>query len=497
MLDKVKLSLKDTFIYGFGNISVKLIGLILLPIYLREFSSEVVGSLSILEVSLQIIINLFSVSLHAGLHRWYWDSKYADKKESMTFTTLVFVTLNAFILIVLFLTLSGPIAKILVDDSSRNVWIIFMALSAGMQLILNVPHKLMRFQGKSLRFSLTNILKFTSTLLFTLYFVLVLDMTLDGVFLGQFLGNLLGFCVNYKFIVRNISFKLELKILKEMLLYSYPLMLSTIATILLNITDKYAIRFISGLSETGVYGVGYKIGNTLRLVIILSARSAIMPLKFRFMENNDKRFFAKMTTYVTFGALIFLLGITIFGYEIIQALAYFSDKNIYMGAYKIIPFITFAMLFESLRSDASFGIKVAKRTHILSYIMIGAAVINVILNIIFIPFFGIIGAAIATLVSQVLFFVIVYNQAQKIYYIPYEFKKILSMIGVSVVLILIAILTNDIGIGFRISLKILLISSFPVLLYFIGFYEKIEIQRISQAWNKWKNPLKWKQNFRK
>jgi O-antigen/teichoic acid export membrane protein len=120
--------------------------------------------------------------------------------------------------------------------------------------------------------------------------------------------------------------------------------------------------------------------------------------------------------------------------------------------------------------------------------MIIISAVNVLLNYLFISLFGTIGAAIASLVAQILFFILIYYYAQKHYPLHYEITKVLKMTGVSVVLTIIAYNINSVILIPRIFIKGSLILSFPFLLYFLGVYEQIELKRIKETWSKWKNP---------
>jgi O-antigen/teichoic acid export membrane protein len=204
-------------------------------------------------------------------------------------------------------------------------------------------------------------------------------------------------------------------------------------------------------------------------------------------------------TYSVFGFLILQMGLMYFSKELLFMLADNKENWTYAqvnGAVHIIPVLCFAQLFEILRKNVRFGLNIVKKTKIISAVMIFSAVINIGLNILFINLFGTIGAAIATLSAQIVFFAIIYHYAQKYYFIPYELKKVFVMIGVVIGLSLIAYSINSMILIPRIIIKIILIGSFPVILYFFGFYEKIELQRIKGAWEKWKNPRNWKNNLR-
>ena len=107
------------------------------------------------------------------------------------------------------------------------------------------------------------------------------------------------------------------------------------------------------------------------------------------------------------------------------------------------------------------------------------------------------GAAITTVISWILMIILFYHFSQREYHVNYEIFKIIKLISLGIILFIISTFFNDINITVRILLKVLIIVSFPWILYLAGFYEKIEIERITQAWLKWNNPLKWKQNMLK
>jgi len=106
------------------------------------------------------------------------------------------------------------------------------------------------------------------------------------------------------------------------------------------------------------------------------------------------------------------------------------------------------------------------------------------------------GAAFSTLLSQSLFFILIYVFAQKYYYIPYEMRKIILMIITSLGLFFIAQLTNDANLLIRLLLKTSLIITFPFILYFLNFYEPVELERLRGFWIKWKNPWNWIENLK-
>jgi O-antigen/teichoic acid export membrane protein len=130
-------------------------------------------------------------------------------------------------------------------------------------------------------------------------------------------------------------------------------------------------------------------------------------------------------------------------------------------------------------------------------ITISSAVINVLLNIVLIFYFHSIGAAIATLLAQFIYFSLVWKYSQKYYFIPFETYKIFKIFLTGALLTIAAMIANYLPILPALGIKIVLISLFPILLYFWDFYEEIELVRMKELWLKWRKPAAWKNQIKK
>jgi len=71
------------------------------------------------------------------------------------------------------------------------------------------------------------------------------------------------------------------------------------------------------------------------------------------------------------------------------------------------------------------------------------------------------------------------------------------MIFTGICLYSAGLLSNSFPLVMRLTVKLLLIASFPLILYWFGFYESIELERLGQFWIKWRNPLRWSKNLSK
>jgi O-antigen/teichoic acid export membrane protein len=188
------------------------------------------------------------------------------------------------------------------------------------------------------------------------------------------------------------------------------------------------------------------------------------------------------------------LGISIFSKEVIKI---FALNPSFWPAYKIVPIVTASYIFFGMRIIASLGMFLTKKTKYVANTTIVAAVLNILLNILLIPKFGMITAAYTTLISFVILYLLSYYYSNKCYEIPFENSKILKLFVLGTAFYFIATIFNGNSLAIRFLVKILLFVIFPFLLLVWNFYEPIELQRMGQLYKKWKSPAKWKDNLKR
>jgi O-antigen/teichoic acid export membrane protein len=222
---------------------------------------------------------------------------------------------------------------------------------------------------------------------------------------------------------------------------------------------------------------------------------AVGPLIYKYIDMpNNKRFYSKLLTYFAFGTMLATILISIFSDNLIQLLA--KDKA-YWASINLIPIISFSILFSILKDVSLTGLNILKRTSIMAVVVFLMAVLNIGLNFLLIPYYDSFGAAFSTLITRIISFVIFYRIAQKYYFIPYEINKVIKIIILGFAIIGVEFLFTIDNFFLSVTLKVLLTLSFPILLYYLNFYEEVEILRLKQSWQKWKNPVKWKKNIKK
>ncbi len=495
MTKEFKEAAKNSIIYSFGNITTKIIGIILLPIYTNsEYLKEAdYGILANVEIITQLLIAILGISLYQSLVRWYWDKHFIERQKKIVYTILTSVIAFSIISFILFQSFIESIALFLLDSEDYKYLLQLVFISAFLQTLLIIPFTLLKLQSKPTAYSISNIFKFLLVLSLTLYFVIFKKRNVIGIFEAQCIGNFVLLILMLPYLWKNIEFKFEFKELKELVKYSYPLILASISGVLLSFFDRFGLTKMKGLEYAAIYGFGFKIANTIKIVVISSIQMSITPIIFKKMNDPDAKEFYKNTFFIISLFVLFtILLISIFSYELINIFA--TNKAFYLKSIYVISIISFSFLFGSMKDVVIIGLHIKKKTKIIGSILVVVALINFVLNYLFIPLWGIYGASISTLLAQMIFFIIVFHKAQKVYFVPYKFLRLSLLTLFTIVIIIFSYFLNDFRILVSISCKLLLIAFYFFLTYKLIISKEKKIYFIG-FWNKWKNPLQWKKNI--
>ena len=485
MLAELRKLFRQSAIYGLGTLSTKLAGFVLIPLYTKNFSVAEFGVLGLLEVSAAVVMSFFGLSLYSAFFRWYWDKGSEGKKESLFFTVTLFqigVVIAAYFGSLPFLE---SVSHLLLNSPDYSNLIRLMLISSLLQLVLVMPNTLLRLQEKPWLFTLANTVQLVFSLTVTVYFVWYRHAGIEGIYYGQIVGSIAFASVLLRFTLKNMVFRFETELLRKMLAYCLPLFMSGVALVMLNVNDRYSLKALGNMADVGLYSYGFKLANTLNVFLITSVNFAIQPMIYRMMNAPDnKRFYAKLLTYYTFGTMIFGLGMMVFGMEITKL---FAKRIEYFDAWYIFPFIIYSIDFGMMKDVATTGLSVSKKTKVIAVTVVVTWALNLILNNILIRLIGNQGAALSKMLSMMVFFALTLYFAQKVYPIPYELKRIALLLMVGAFLYGISLLINPLNTIPRLATKSILIVLYPFILHVFNFYEAVELDRIRGGWDKWLN----------
>jgi len=490
MLKDFKNIFKHTAIYTVGNMATKLLGILLIPLYTSVIVTEIFGIYSILEVTMQFLLGIFHLGIPDSMFRWFNLEEKKNKSGVILFSGFMLVFVMTSLLLVVLLLFGNFLSTLFFDTVEYSGCFYLIGIIVLMNLLNLIGLTLLRVNNKSFLFILVSISKLIFQLSTTIYFVAYLKMSVFGIFLGQIIGEGVILIIIFPYILKNFVYKIDIKETKTMIKFGFPLVFSGVSNRILNMGDRYVLAYLTDLGTVGIYSLGYKFANLIDTIFINALRSAFLPQAWKKLrEGNAKDYYSKLLTYYVFIIFWIALGISVFAKEIIML---FARNESYWSASIIVPMAAFAIGIKGIFVIVKMGMQFKFKTKYIAYIVMGSAFLNILLNFIFIPYLGMVGAALATVFSFVIMVIVSVKISNKFYPIQFEWKRIIKLIFVIFSLLYLnTFLTID-RLWINILVKILLLMTYPLILFIIRFFTQNEIFRLKGSWKKWKNPKNWK-----
>lgn len=494
MLTRLKFTARSTLIYSIGSIAIKFIGLILLPVYTDQLTTEQYGIWSLIEVTSQIFLMVFGMRLAAAMLRFYSSAKNTNEKSKVIFAAFGASFLSTIVFNLVSQPFTVQMSELIFNTQEFSSYFSLMIIWTSFEIFNRLVLDLIRIKEKPGLYISVVIIKFILVLLVIIYLIVFKHKGIEGIILGQLAGSIVLILISLPFILKEMKWDIDLGVFKEMFKYSFPLIFSGMAAFFLTVGDRYLIKIFLDNHEVGIYSLSNKFSNVIKIVFIQAFQLGFLPIAFTmFGKKGSQRFFSKVFTYFIFLLFWTGLALSMFSKEVILT---FAKDPTYYEAYTYIPILTLGVCFYGLQNFYLLGLLYARKTKLIALLTHIVLVINVGLNLLLIPRIGLYGAAISYTVSGFALAFADYYYSNKSYPIPYEIRKIITIILLTVATYFSSLLLNNSGFWFTIAIKGLLLILFPLFLYFLGFYEKIEIERIIGAWEKWKKPKYWYANLK-
>ena len=414
--------IKNTSFYALGNVLPQAVGFLLLPIYTHYLTPEDYGIVSSMQVLNTILIILFTLAVDRSVYRLFFD--YNTEKDRRAY--LGTITISIFIISVIILALLfafNNVVSTIYSSINFYPFYVYAILTSFFTVFSLVPKIYFQINEKALMFVSISIVQFLLNTGFVLFFIVHMKLGAKGMLEGNVIANAILVPFFLWITYKTVSLKFNIEILKASLKFSLPMIPSLLSAWVLNLSDRVFIERYFNLHDVGVYSLGYKIAGIV-LIFTGAFNMAYNPVFYQ-LANSEKQKKAKETLrnynfiYILV-ILIIVFIITLFSKDVVVL---FLDAN-YIEAYKIIPIIALGYLISQASGIFNLMIYQEKKTQAVMIITIVSALINIGLNFLLIPYFGIYGAAYATVLSFLVVFIFSFFYAKRCYYIPVEWRRL-------------------------------------------------------------------------
>ncbi len=438
MAGGIKRLAKETAVYGLSSIIGRFLNWLLVPMYVRVLAQPAdYGIVTNLYGWVALLLVLLTYGMETGFFRFI--NKEGENPERVYATTLFSITCTslAFLLGVgLFL---HPISDWLGYIQTPE-YILMFAVILLLDAINNIPFAYLRYQKRPYRFAGIKLLSIFLNIFLNLFFLVACpwlfihasglicwfyqpDYGVGYIFVANVVTSVVTFLVLLPDMKVCFGVRPDFALLKRMLTYSFPILILGLAGILNQSVDKIMFPFLFddrdyANEQLGIYGACFKIA-VVMVMFIQAFRYAYEPFIFSKHKGEDSRkaYSEAMKYFIIFALLIFL-GVMFY----LDILKYFVVPEYYLGL-KVVPIVMIGELFFGIYFNLSLWYKLTDQTQWGAYFSILGCVITVSIIIAFVPSYGFMACAWASLICNLVMMLLSYFVGQKKYPVKYDLKS--------------------------------------------------------------------------
>lgn len=448
---------------GLTNILISLSSLIFIPIITKSFTTAEYGMWAQVNTTIALVPNIANLGLPFTMVRFLSAEKDKDRIRESFYPMMAVTFTSTIIICGFFIILGNPIANSLFNGSMQVLYITtIISFFACMNLMLISYFR--TFQQMK-RYSLYQILQSYIGVFVSIYLTYV-GYPIETVVLGLLTGYVAVFLIMWIPILKYLGFgSVKWSNLKEQLEFAIPTIPSNVSSWVVDSSDKYVIGIFTGSIAVGCYSPGYALGSIL--LMFLTPFAVLLPAVLP--EPYEKGDIKQVDTYLNYSMKYYLLltvpaavGMSVLSKPLLLVI---TTPEIALGGYMITPLVCLGALFMGMYGITNNILILDKNTKLLGKLWIVVAISNIVLNIILVPYLGIIGAGFATLLCYILAFVVTAVASKKTMKLPFNLKEMLKIIIASGIMGAIVYLMNPNGI-----LGIILSIIVGVVVYFIAIF---------------------------
>lgn len=423
---------KDAMIYALPIFLARAIGLALLPVYTRLLGPTDFGFIEFIAASSSVLLLVLSLEINQAVARMLPEATLVNGQKNIIstafwFTSLVFVL---FAVIVFYFRLE--LLNIANLPSHYGRFAILVCLNMIFTAVVNLLQTLFRFTNKAKASVIINTAVVIANMIIVLYYSFTNNLGILQYYISQVISGFIGLLFGITLLTMQygrFQTNIDLTVLKELLKFSFPIVLSSIGIVIAGNVDRVMIGSFIGLTELGYYGAALRLAAIAGLGFYVIS-SAITPIVYSEHEIKETRnFIANIFNYTVYISLLLLLVLIVFPKQIIIFLAgeKFANASNYV----------FYLMLSSVISNLCIfflGMDITKNTKLLCKINLTSGLLGTVVCVLMVPLVGIWGAITASISANVLRLAGYIHFSQMLYPLPVRFYLIITSVIALVIL---------------------------------------------------------------
>jgi O-antigen/teichoic acid export membrane protein len=457
--------------YTASSVIAKLIAVALLPLYTRHLTRADYGAAEVLFATVVALSILVRLGIIEALLRFYFQYEDRRERDDVVRSSFAFLLLTSSAGAIIAGALAGPLSEFVLDRRDTELMLIAVG---GLWLFTNYELLMALFRlderaGAYFAASLANVLL---TVSLTVWLVVLEDEGARGLLVGNFAGTaavMIGLLFVHR---RRLALVPAPGRLRPMLRFGLPTMPAELSLYALNFIDRIMLVRFVGLAEAGLYSLAVKFSQAVT-VVVRAFNLAWPPLAYSIRDDQEaKRTYAFIVTYFLLLASVLVLALSIEARWVVRALA----APEFFESYKAVPLVSMGVTLYALFMVLVVVIGRVGRTEFNFPVTAAAAGVNVGLNLVLVPPYGLVGAGIALVGSYLVMLTLMYFVTRSFFAVPFQWGRLARIVLIAGGLYAageVALPTSGLG-GFLSRAAI--VPLVAPLLYVSGFFEPDELR---------------------
>lgn len=465
-----RLAARLTGTYAVGNVSQRWLELLVLPVYTLFLEPAEFAVVGLLYLSVTLISQLVMSPLSSALNRFYHHPDYQNQRREFLGSLFVYCILKGLAIAALYWLGCRSFCQLLFGDldylpvARCYTAAIFLLPTASL-----LVHTLqMRERAKSyVAVTLGGAIVSAGV---TIALLTLTHAGLVSLVCGQIAAAVFRTVVLLPGYLRSSRVCLSPSCLRAPLKFGYGLLVGGYAQSAITAGDRYVLQAQSTLMNVGLYDFGYRIGALLAFLVVDAVKRGVQPILLRHESNPalQRRMIREFANHYMVGATFCGLGLALFAREAIMLVA---SQDSYWPSWIIVPIIALAYVQHGLGNFLNMGLVMANRPLLISTNLIISALVNIGLNILLIPIWGIMGAALATLASYAVWNTLKATLSAMSYDVRFDWLRIAHVTSVGIGLFLLGLIpTLTLAIWLAVVLKTIVLCGYPCVLWATGYF---------------------------
>ena len=469
MIERLKELLRHSAIYGLGSIVARVIAVLLLPLYTRYLSPSDYGLIETLIALSAVLTALVAQAMKSAFFRFYFDSVEPARRLLVVRTAFWYVLAASTAVLIAGVALAQPVSWLLFHTRDHDGLVI--AAFVGLWAALNYEQmtSLFRVEQRSTAYVAATLTNVALTIAATVLLVVVFDRGPLGVLVGNLTGTLIVYAGLLAYNRRALGLQFDRTLYRAMNRFGLPLVPSALALWLTNFSDRFFLVKLADAHEVGLYSIGVRIASAI--ILLLTAFRMAWPA-FAYSIEDDRearRTYSFVLTYVVYVCCWLALALGLLAPWILKLIT----TTPFYPAENVVAPLAFGVAAFGAYVVVQIGTGRARQTRSNWLVTGAAALVDVALNVLLIPPYGRMGAAVAMVSAYTLLFVAMAWRAQRVFPVPYQWRRVATLAAAAVGLTVVGKLL-DVPLAAALALT----AAFPIVLLLLGFYLPAERRRL-------------------